>query len=97
MSYTGVMHQDDTAARIIEVALPAAAFAHHPWDPARVAHDMRLLWLIEQVRDRRLGAGKAASIAGLPRAAFLLEMGKHGVSCFDYDPGELEAEVAALG
>ena len=90
------MHSGAVAARIIEVELPAEAFAHHPWDPAGIAREMRLLWLIEQVRDRRLGAGKAASLAGLPRAAFLLEMGKHGVSCFDYDPGELEAEVAAI-
>lgn len=52
--------------------------------------------LVEQVRLRKLGYGKAAELAGMPIAAFLDEMGKAGVSAWDYDPGDLEVEVGSL-
>ena len=54
---------------------------------------MRVLWFIEQVRERRLGSGKAAELAGVPLARFLPLLGDHGVPVFDLDPGELAAEV----
>lgn len=78
--------------RRIEVELPEEAFGSHPWDPVDLADELRLLFLVEQVRERRLGYGKAAELAGLPIARFVRMMGKHGVSPFDYDPGELEEE-----
>ena len=80
----------------VQVDLPAEAFAHHPWVPAEIAHEMRALWLIEQVRERRMGYGKAAELAGIPKAQFVLMMGKRQVSAFDYDPGEVENELAAV-
>jgi predicted HTH domain antitoxin len=55
---------------------------------------MRVLWLVEQVRGRRLGHGKAAELAGVSRERFLLVMGTHGVSPFDYDDDELAEELA---
>jgi predicted HTH domain antitoxin len=54
---------------------------------------MRLLWLVEQVRARRLGFGKAAELAGVPVAQFLLLMGRHHVTPFDYDEAELAREL----
>jgi len=56
---------------------------------------MRLLWFLEEVRSRRLGFGKAAELAGLPIAQFLLLMGKHQISPFDYDEGELARELGS--
>lgn len=56
---------------------------------------MRLLWLLEEVRSRRLGFGKAAELAGLPFAQFLLLMGKHYITPFDYDEDELTRELAS--
>ncbi len=78
------------------VELPKEALRHHPWDPERVVRDMRLFWLIEQVRQRRLASGKAAEMAGLSRAAFEIEMGRHRVSAFDFDPDELAAELRPI-
>ena len=55
---------------------------------------MRRLWLLEEVRARRLGFGKAAELAGEPVAAFLRLMGEHHISAFDYDDSELDREFA---
>jgi hypothetical protein len=57
-------------AYAVEVELPIEAFRHRPWSPAEVASELRLLWLVEQVRQRQLGYAKAAELAGVPQAAF---------------------------
>jgi predicted HTH domain antitoxin len=80
-------------ARSIVVDLPDDAFQHRRWDPQEVADEMRLLWLLEEVRSRRLGFGKAAELAGLPVAQFLLLMGEHHITPFDYDEDELMREL----
>jgi predicted HTH domain antitoxin len=54
----------------------------------------RFLWLLEEVRSRRLGFGKAAEIAGLPQARFLALMGRHRITPFDYDEAELSRELS---
>jgi predicted HTH domain antitoxin len=84
------------ASRSVTVELPEEGFQSRPWDPEELAGELRLLWLIEQVRQRRLGHGKAAELSGLSMARFLKEMGKHGVSPFDYDAGELEDELRRI-
>ena len=56
---------------------------------------MRLLWMLEEVRARRLGYGKAAELSGIPVAQFLLLMGKHQISPFDYDEKELTRELGS--
>jgi predicted HTH domain antitoxin len=78
--------------RTVQVELPEEAFQHRPWEPREVAEEMRLLWLLEEVRSRRLGFGKAAELAGMPQAAFLALMGKHHITPFDYDAEELARE-----
>jgi hypothetical protein len=57
--------------RSITIELPDEGFGSHPWHPAELAEELRLLWLIEQVRQRRLGHGKAAELSGLPLVRFL--------------------------
>jgi predicted HTH domain antitoxin len=79
--------------RRLEVELPDEAFDHHPWEPKRIAQEMRALWLVEQVRQRRLGFGKAAELAGIPVARFLELMAEHDVTPFDLDPDEIEREL----
>lgn len=81
-------------SRTVQVELPEEAFEVHPWDPERISAELRLLWLLEQVRERRLGHGKAAELAGLPRARFLQIMGQHRLTAFDYDPNELDEELS---
>ena len=78
----------------IRVDLPAEALSHHPWLPAEIAARMRLLWLLEQVRERRLGYGKAAELAGVPVAQFLKLMGDQHITPFDYDPEDLRTELS---
>ena len=79
--------------RTVAVELPAEAFEHERWDPSTVAREMRALWLVEQVRRRHLGFGRAAELAGMPIARFLELMAEHQVTPFDYDPEELEQEL----
>lgn len=79
--------------RTVEVDLPEEAFQHRSWEPRAVAQEMRLLWLLEEVRSRRLGFGKAAELAGIPLASFLSLMGEHKITPFDYDPDELAREL----
>lgn len=87
--------RDAAAATLtVEVKVPKDALRHHPWEPEAIAEQMRILWLLEQVRGRRLGYGKAAQLAGLPVAAFVRLMGEHRISPFDFDPGELDEELA---
>ena len=81
-------------SRLVQVMLPDEAFHHRPWDPERLAKDLCLLWLLQQVRDRHLGHGKAAELSGLPKARFLQIMGQHRISVFDYDADELDQELA---
>jgi predicted HTH domain antitoxin len=77
----------------VTVDLPDEVFHHRSWDPKVIAGEMRLLWLLEEVRSRRLGFGKAAELGGIPLAQFLLLMGKHGITPFDYDEAELSREL----
>jgi predicted HTH domain antitoxin len=91
-----IMAHPSSDTRTVQVDLPAEVFHHSPWDPEEIAEEMRLLWLLEQVRQRRLAYGKAAELAGIPVARFLRLMGKYAISPFDYDPGELEKELSVI-
>ncbi len=55
----------------------------------------RIDWLIEQVKQRRLSYGKAAELAGVPKARFIQRMGRRGVSSLDYDEEDLAGEIRA--
>lgn len=58
--------------------------------------ELRRLWAVEQVRRRRLGVGKAAEVAGMPRAAFMQLLGEHGVPVIDYPVEDLREELHSL-
>lgn len=79
----------------VEVELPAEAFRHHPWSATEVSANLRLLWFVEQVRQRRMGYAKAAELAGMPQAEFVRVLGAHRISPFDLDEDELEREILA--
>ena len=66
-------------------------------DPATVGSELRLLWIIEQVRIHRIGVGKGADLAGMPRAAFMQTLGAHGVPVIDYPVADLQEELARAG
>jgi predicted HTH domain antitoxin len=88
------MAEPSGKSRTVQVDLPEEVFESHPWDPERISAELRLLWLLEQVRERRLGHGKAAELSGLTRARFLQIMGQHRITAFDYDSKELEEELS---
>jgi predicted HTH domain antitoxin len=87
------MKETSPSEYTVTIALPAEAFLHHPWRPGRIAAELRTLWLVEQVRERRLGYGKAAELARVPKAEFVKLMGERQVSAVDYDPDELRREL----
>ncbi len=86
-----------TSARTVEVAVAL------PWgragepDARAVGQELRLLWIIEEVRQHRLGVGKASELAALPRAAFMRTLGEHGVPVIDYRADDLERELGTFG
>jgi len=62
-----------------------------------VSEELRLLWIVEQVRLRRVGVAKAAELAAMPTAAFMRVLGEHGVAVIDYPADELAGELLAAG
>lgn len=66
-------------------------------DAARIGSELRALWAVELVRQRRCGVGKGAEIADLPRAAFMRMLGEHGVPVIDYAVDDLREELRSLG
>ncbi|HXO19039.1 MAG TPA: UPF0175 family protein [Thermoanaerobaculia bacterium] len=84
-------------AKSVRVDLPEEALRGRSWDAQAIARDLRLLWLLEEVRARRLGFAKAAELAGVPQAKFLGLMGQHNITPFDYDADELVLEFRRDG
>ena len=62
-------------------------------DVSALGLDLRRLWALEQVRQRRLGIGRAAEVAGMPRAAFMVWLGEHGVPVIDYPAADFQQEL----
>ena len=79
----------------VSVELPLSACDAASPDPTALGDQLRQLWIIEQVRLQRIGVGKGAELAGLPRAAFMQALGVHGVPVIDYAPSDLQREVDA--
>lgn len=87
---------DRTGASIaVQVEIPREVLGDA--DPSQLAVELRRLWAVEQVRRRRLGVGKAAEVAGMPRAAFMQLLGEHGVPVIDYPVEDLQEELRSLG
>jgi|GEM_PF-1025183 len=82
-----------TTSRRVQVELPSEAFPHHQREPNELSRELRELWLLEQVRQRRLAFTKAAELAGIPLALFLERMRAHKITPFDLAPDELVQEL----
>ncbi len=54
-------------------------------DPATFAQEMRLAAAVKWYERAMISQSKAAEIAGISRAEFLLALGRFGVSPFQYD------------
>jgi hypothetical protein len=77
----------------VQVAVPVP-----PGTPeADVGPALLRLWLVEQVRLRRMGVGKAAELSSLPRADFMRLLGVHGVPVIDHAVEDLDQELVRFG
>jgi predicted HTH domain antitoxin len=83
-----------STARRLTVELPDGGL--DKTDDAALAVRLRLLWVLDQVRQHAISAGRGAELAGLPTGAFLNLMGQHGISPFDYDESDLATELRSL-
>lgn len=63
-------------------------------EPEEFEAEARLLLALKLYESGKLTTGLAAQLAGVPRAAFLFLLGRHGLSPFGETPEELEQDVA---
>lgn len=80
----------------IPVDLPADDFADEAQSVEETASELRLLWILDQVRRHNISQGRGAELAGMPRADFMDLMCEHGIAVIDLSPDELDAEVEML-
>lgn len=60
---------------------------------SQLGAELRRLWAVDHIRRHRLGVGKAAEVAELPRLAFMRLLGEHGVPVIDYPVEDLQEEL----
>jgi predicted HTH domain antitoxin len=75
----------------VKVEMPPDVVAGE--DVSQLGVELRRLWAVEQVRRKRLGIGRAAEVAEIPRAAFMRLLGEHGVPVIDYSVEDLQHEL----
>jgi predicted HTH domain antitoxin len=88
--------ESNTQDVAVSVEIPWQVAGSIAPDPARLSEDLRVLWIVDQVRRHRVGIGKASELARLPRAAFMRLLGEHGVPVIDYSVADLEDELRSL-
>lgn len=76
----------------LTISVPEGALASLHQDPAGFARELRLAAAIKWYEMQRISQGRAAEIAGLPRAEFLNALGRYGVTPFQYDASEIAIE-----
>ena len=84
------------APLMITVELPPEAADIDVCSAGELAHDLRLLWIIDRVRAGRISSGKGAELSGMDRWSFIKTMGEHGVPVIAYSPEDLRKDVATL-
>ncbi|MBE2201143.1 MAG: UPF0175 family protein [Anaerolinea sp.] len=62
-------------------------------EPEEFAAEARLLLALKLYEIGKLSTGLAAQVAGIPRSAFLYELGRYALSPFGETPEELEDDL----
>lgn len=73
----------------VEIQLPDELCASLQREPADLAAEMRLAAAVKWYELGRLSQGKAAEVAGLSRAAFIVELSRFGVTPFQETSDEI--------
>jgi predicted HTH domain antitoxin len=61
--------------------------------PEAFEQELRFLVAAKLYELGRLSSGRAAELVGIPRVAFLHELGRYRISVFNYSQAELEREI----
>ena len=77
----------------VSLDLPRGVFSALRQDPTQFVAEMRLAAAAKWYEIGRLSQAKAAEVAGLSRAEFLLALAQFGVSPFQYGADEIVIEV----
>jgi predicted HTH domain antitoxin len=75
------------------IDMPEEALAALRTDPENFARELRLVAAVKWYELRRVTQERAAAIAGLSRAEFLVALGQFGVSPFQYTAEEVLEEA----
>lgn len=74
--------------------IPDSAFATLRKDPSEFARELRVAAAIKWYELELISQGRAAEIAGLPRADFITALGRYHVSPFQYTAEEILEDLA---
>lgn len=85
-----------SAQLTLTVDLPRDALAPGHTDPEALAVELRLLWIIDQVRRGDMSLAYGAALAGQDRWTFTRTLDEHGVPAIGYDLDDLERELALI-
>ncbi|MGH9361629.1 MAG: UPF0175 family protein [Thermoanaerobaculia bacterium] len=75
------------------IDLPEKVLSDLKASPEEVEKDVRLAVAIEWFRRGLLSQGRAAELAGVPRADFIDELARRKVEVFQVDLDDLKAEI----
>lgn len=78
----------------VSIELPRGVFSALRQDPRSFVGEMRLAAAVKWYEARLISQAKAAEIAGVSRADFLVALMRFGVSPFQYDADEIVQEVS---
>jgi predicted HTH domain antitoxin len=82
------------AMPIIQLEIPEETLISLKQDPESFSKDLRLLAAVKLLEMGRLSSGRAAQLAGVSRAEFLLLIGRYRISPFASTMEEIAADIA---
>jgi predicted HTH domain antitoxin len=81
------------STKTLTIPYPAELPGEVGTTPEAFEQELRFLVAAKLYELGRLSSGRAADLAGMPRVAFLQELGRYQISVFNYSPEELEREI----